>query len=150
MPAGKTNKDKEKDKAKADSKKKPSMKDILAKRAAKGGKGKKKKWSKTKTKEKLNNAVFWTKPLWDKVSKDVIAKESYITPSVLSEKLKINVSLARAAIQELVKEDKISPYNNELHSRWGLFVKSENFKKELESKPVETKDKKEGKKGGKK
>jgi len=146
MPAGKTNKDKDKDKAKADSKKKPSMKDILAKRAAKGGKGKKKKWSKTKTKEKLNNAVFWTKPLWDKVTKDVVAKESYITPSVISDKLKINVSLARAAIQELLKEEKISSYNNELHSRWGLFVKSEKFKKELESKPVEqTKDKKEKK-----
>jgi len=49
------------------------------------------KWSKTKSKDKLNNVVFWTKPIWDKLSKDVIAKEAFVTPAVISEKLKVNV-----------------------------------------------------------
>ena len=49
------------------------------------------KWSKTKSKDKLNNVVFWTKPLLDKLNRDVIAKELYITPTLISEKLKINV-----------------------------------------------------------
>lgn len=138
---GKTKADKEKDKKKADTKKKPTMKDILAK---KGAKGKKKKWSKTKTKEKTNNAVFFTKSVWDKLSKDIIAKEAYITPSLISDKLKINVSLARAAIQELLKEDKLAHYNDESHSRWGLYTKSESFAKELAEKPVDVKkDKKQ-------
>lgn len=140
MPAGKTKKDKEKDKVKGDSKKKISMKDILTK---KGGKGKKKKWSKTKTKEKTNNAVFWTKASYDKVSKDIIAKEAYLSPSVISEKLKINVSLARAAIQQLIADEKIMPFNNEPHAKWGVYCKTEKFQKELEAKPVDaTKEKK--------
>ena len=54
-------------------------------------KGKKKKWSKTKTKERTNNAVFFTKSIWDKLNKDVIVKEPYITPGVISDKLKLNV-----------------------------------------------------------
>lgn len=145
MAGGKTDKDKEKDKKKADTKKKPSMKDILAKKSTAGGKGKKKKWSKTKNKEKLNNAVFFTKSVWDRAGKDLIAKEPYLTPSVLSDKLKLNVSLCRLAIQELLKEGKITAYNNQPHSRWGVYVKSEKFIKEQEAKPVEQVEKKEKK-----
>lgn len=147
----KTNTQKEKEKAKGATKKKPTMKDILDAKKS-GGKGKKKKWSKTKSKEKLNNTVFWVKATWDKCSKDLIAKESYISPSVLSEKLKINLSLARAAIKQLVEEGRLAPYNDETHSRWGLFVKSQAFIKELEAKPVAAaeKDKKGGKQQAKK
>lgn len=132
---GKTKADKEKDKKKSDVKKKPTMKDILAKKSG-AGKGKK-KWSKTKSKEKLNNSVFWTKSLWDKCNKDIAGKEAYITPTLISEKLKINVSLARAAIQQLVADEKIQPYNNESHSKFGLFVRTEKFQKEIDTKPVE-------------
>jgi len=144
--AGKTNKQKDAEKTKAATKKKPTMKDIIDKKKT-DGKGKKKKWSKVKSKEKINNTVFWTKALWDKCQKDVAGKEAYITPSVISEKLKVNVSLARAAIKQLEEEKKIVPYNDERHSKYGLFVRSEAFKKELESKPVEEKkEKKQGKK----
>lgn len=132
---GKTKADKEKDKKKSDVKKKPTIKDILAKKSG-AGKGKK-KWSKTKSKEKLNNSVFWTKSLWDKCNKDIAGKEAYITPTLISEKLKINVSLARAAIQQLVADEKIQPYNNESHSKFGLFVRTEKFQKEIDTKPVE-------------
>ena len=49
-------KGKQEDKKKVDPKKKVSL---LAKAKNQGGKGKKKKWSKGKVKEKLNNAVFF-------------------------------------------------------------------------------------------
>jgi small subunit ribosomal protein S25e len=147
MAGGKTTKDKAKDKAKADGKKKLSMKDILAKKQ-KGGKGKKKKWSKTKTKEKLNNAVFLSKVAWDKISKDIATKEAYITPSLISEKLKLNCSVARQAIQELCREEKIAPYNGEHNARFPLYSRTEKFQKECDAKPVEVVEKK-GKKAKK-
>ena len=143
---GKTEKDKKDAKAKGADKKKPAMKDILAKKA--GGKSKKKKWSKTKSKEKLNNSVFWTKSIWDKVSKDTVAKENYLTPSIVSEKCKVNVSLARQALQVLQEEGKIVPYNGVSHSKFSLFVKSQAFQKEVDAKPVEVD--KNAKKGGEK
>lgn len=145
----KTDKQKANEKAKGATKKKPTMKDILAKKKAGGGKGKKKKWTKSKSKEKLNNTVFWTKALWDKCNKDVITKESYLSPSVVSDKLKVNVSLARAAIKQLVEEGKLAPYNNESHARWGVYVKSQAFIKELEAKPQTAAPEKKEKKGGK-
>ena len=122
---GATKKQKEDAKAKGATKKKPTIKDILAKKNS-GGKAKK-KWSKTKTKEKVNNSVFWMKSSWDKCQKDLIAKEAYITPSIISEKLKVNVSLAREAIKELQATGRLVCYNGEAHSRWGLFVKSPEF-----------------------
>ncbi|KAJ9458520.1 40S ribosomal protein S25 [Diplonema papillatum] len=65
--------------------------------AAKGGKAKKKKWSKGKTREQLNNAVMWDKNLVDKLEKDA-PKYKVITTAILSERLKINGSLARQAL----------------------------------------------------
>jgi hypothetical protein len=75
----------------------------------------------------LNNAVFWTKPVWDKLQKDVIAKETYVTPAIISEKLKINVSLAREAIRALREEQKLAPFNNDYHSKYCCYVKTANF-----------------------
>merc|ERR1712190_560509 len=51
-----------------------------------GGKAKKKKWSKGKTRDKLNNLVPFDK---------------LITPSIVSERMKVRGSLARKALQEL-------------------------------------------------
>merc|ERR1712159_377642 len=119
---------KKKIKKKGDAKKKLTMKDILAKKN-KGGKGKKKKWSKTKTKEKLNNAVFLTKVAWDKINKDIAGKEAFITPSMISEKLKLNCSVARQAIQELIREEKVACYNGEYNARFPLYVRTEKFQK---------------------
>jgi len=143
-PAGKTNKQKDSEKSKGATKKKPTIKDIIDKKKNEG-KGKKKKWSKIKNKEKVNNTVFWTKASWEKCQKDIVGKEAFLTPSVISEKLKVNVSLARAAIKQLEEEGKIAPYNDERHSKYGLFVKSEAYKKELEAKPVVADTKKDKK-----
>merc|ERR1712193_203451 len=88
---------------KTDSKK--SVKDFLAK--SKGGAAaKKKKWSKGKVREKLNNLVTFDQATYDKMMKEA-ANFKLVTPSVLSERLKINGSLARRAITELLKAGSI-------------------------------------------
>jgi len=65
-----------------------------------GGKAKKKKWSKGKVRDKLNNLVLFDKGTYDKLYKEVPSYK-LITPSVVSERLKIRGSLARAALKEL-------------------------------------------------
>merc|ERR1712022_62576 len=83
---------------KTDSKK--SLKDFLAK--SKGGAAaKKKKWSKGKVREKLNNMVVFDQATYDKMMKEA-STFKLVTVAVLSERLKINGSLARRAIQELL------------------------------------------------
>merc|ERR1711893_514084 len=65
-----------------------------------GGKAKKKKWSKGKVRDKLNNLVLFDKATYDKLYKEVPSYKP-ITPSVVSERLKIRGSLARFALKEL-------------------------------------------------
>merc|ERR1711887_57328 len=66
-----------------------------------GGKAKKKKWSKGKVRDKLNNLILFDKPTYDKLYKEV-PNYKLITPAVVSERLKIRGSLARNALQELL------------------------------------------------
>merc|ERR1719175_1974 len=65
-----------------------------------GGKAKKKKWSKGKARDKLNNLVLFDKNTYDKLYKEVPAYK-LITPSIVSERLKVRGSLARKALIEL-------------------------------------------------
>merc|ERR1719297_510938 len=65
-----------------------------------GGKAKKKKWSKGKTRDKLNNLVLFDKGTYDKLYKEVPTYK-LITPSIVSERLKVRGSLARRALGEL-------------------------------------------------
>jgi small subunit ribosomal protein S25e len=78
------------------------------KAALAGGKGKKKKWSKGKVKEKMLNAVLVDKPTHDKMMKE-IPKAKLITVSVVCERLRVNGSLARAMIKYLCNEGLIQP-----------------------------------------
>merc|ERR1712171_30754 len=84
---------------KTDSKK--SLKDFLAKTKG-GAAAKKKKWSKGKVREKLNNLVVFDQGTYDRMMKEV-ATFKLVTPSAISERLKVNGSLARKAIQECLK-----------------------------------------------
>merc|ERR1712080_528033 len=96
---------KKKDDKKGATSSKKSMKDFLAK--SKGGAAaKKKKWSKGKVREKLNNAVTFDQATYDKMMKEA-ANFKLVTPSVLSERLKVNGSLARRAIQQLLQAGSI-------------------------------------------
>merc|ERR1712113_1335451 len=85
---------------KPDPKGKTPAKSQKPKPAGSGGKAKKKKWSKGKVRDKLNNMVLFDKPTYDKLYKEVPTYK-LITPSVVSERLKVRVSLARAALAEL-------------------------------------------------
>ncbi|KAJ3346397.1 40S ribosomal protein S25 [Entophlyctis luteolus] len=77
-------------------------------KAMAGGKAKKKKWSKGRTKDKSNNAVVFDKITFDKLFKEVPTYK-LITPSVLVDRLKINGSLARVAIRDLAGKGLIKP-----------------------------------------
>merc|ERR1712098_799901 len=79
---------------------KKSLKDFLAKTKG-GASAKKKKWSKGKVREKLNNLVCFDQATYDKCMKEV-ATFKLVTPSAISERLKVNGSLARRAIKELL------------------------------------------------
>merc|ERR1711871_1821316 len=92
-------KDDKKSGGKSDSKK--NLKDFLAKSKS-GASAKKKKWSKGKVREKLNNMVTFDQNTYDRMMKEV-ATFKLVTPSAISERLKINGSLARRAIQECLK-----------------------------------------------
>merc|ERR1712216_37101 len=72
-----------------------------------GGKDKKKR-SKGKVKEKLSNLVLFDKITYDKMLADV-PKLKLITPSIISEKLKCNGSLARKAVKELLSQKLVRP-----------------------------------------
>merc|ERR1712166_1166371 len=78
-------------------------KEAKMKAAMAGGKSKKKKWSKGKVKEKLANLV-----MYDKMLKE-IPKAELITPAVVSERLKVNGSVARQAIRHLEEKGLIQP-----------------------------------------
>merc|ERR1712022_91283 len=60
-----------------------------------------KKWSKGKVKEKVMNAVFFDKALYEKCVNEV-PKFKLITPSVISERMRVNGSLARRTIKDLM------------------------------------------------
>merc|ERR1712002_1048713 len=68
-----------------------------------GGKAKKKKWSKGKSRDKLNNLVLFDKNTYDKLYKEVPTYK-LITPSIVSERLKVRGSLARKALIELTEK----------------------------------------------
>merc|ERR1711967_69643 len=92
-------KDDKKAGGKSDSKK--NLKDFLAKTKS-GAAAKKKKWSKGKVREKLNNLVVFDQATYDRMMKEV-ATFKLVTPSAISERLKVNGSLARRAIGKLLE-----------------------------------------------
>ncbi|XP_038166701.1 40S ribosomal protein S25-like [Arvicola amphibius] len=68
-----------------------------------GGKAKKKKLSKGKVQGKFNNPVLFDKATHDKLCKEVPNCKLF-TPAVVPERLKVQGSLARAALQELLSK----------------------------------------------
>ncbi|XP_075222743.1 ribosomal protein S25 [Lycorma delicatula] len=88
--------------AKGSSSKQP-QKTQKKKEGGSGGKAKKKKWSKGKVRDKLNNQVLFDKPTYDKLLKEV-PQYKLITPSIVSERLKVRGSLARRALIELLQK----------------------------------------------
>eukprot|EP01083_Nonionella_stella_P151576 484495_1 len=81
-----------------------------------GGKSKKKKWSKAKSRDQNQNKIQFEEELYTRFKAEV-PKMKLITPSALVERLKINASLARAAIKELEAADVIKRVSYH-HSQW--------------------------------
>merc|ERR1711976_466570 len=75
--------------------------------ASNASKEKKKKWSKGRSKEKAIKLCLFERDLYKKFISDV-PKYKMISVSVLTERLGINGSLARAAIKELIRNDLIT------------------------------------------
>ncbi|GHP06443.1 40S ribosomal protein S25 [Pycnococcus provasolii] len=96
-------------------------KEEKARAAMAGGKGKKKKWSKGKTKEKVNNFVLFDQPTYDKLMAEV-PKYKMITTSILADRLRLNGSLARKAIKLLLSEGKIKPLCE--HARQSIYTRA--------------------------
>merc|ERR1711912_141169 len=90
-------------------------KEAKMKAAMAGGRSKKKKWSKGKVKEKLANLVMFDKPTYDRLLKE-IPKAKLITPSVVSERLKVNGSVARLAIRHLEEKGLIESVGEKHHA----------------------------------
>ena len=67
------------------------------------GKAKKKKWSKDKVQGKLKNLLLLDKATYDKLCTEVPNYKLAI-PAVVSERLKVCGSLARVALQELLRK----------------------------------------------
>mmetsp|Transcript_37243 Transcript_37243/g.51682 ORF Transcript_37243/g.51682 Transcript_37243/m.51682 type:complete len:98 (-) Transcript_37243:258-551(-) len=88
-----------------------------------GGKQKKKKWSKGKMKEKVNNLVLFDKSTYEKVLSE-IPKYKMITPSILSDRLKMNGSLARKAIDMLMAQGTIRLVSK--HSAQAIYTRATN------------------------
>ncbi|PRD34482.1 UNVERIFIED_CONTAM: 40S ribosomal protein S25 [Trichonephila clavipes] len=66
------------------------------------------KWSKGKVRDKLNNLVLFDKATYEKMLKE-IPSYKLITPSVVSDRLKVRGSLARKALEELLQKEYV-PY----------------------------------------
>merc|ERR1711917_174578 len=76
-----------------------------------GSKAKKKKWSKGKSRDKLNNLVLFDKVTYDKLYKEVPTYK-LIAPSIVSDRLKVRGSLARKALIELEEKGLIKTVVN--------------------------------------
>lgn len=71
-----------------------------------GGKGKKKKWSKGKSRDKVDNKVLFSKEQYERFTSEV-PKMKLITVSAVVEKLKISGGLAKRALNEMAEEGTI-------------------------------------------
>jgi small subunit ribosomal protein S25e len=74
---------------------------MLAASSSSKAKGKKKKWAKTRVREKKNHRVVFDQALWDKLLLDAPKKMKVISVYTLIEQYKINGSLARRAMTEM-------------------------------------------------
>merc|ERR1711998_827991 len=88
-----------------------------------GSKAKKKKWSKGKVKEKVINAVFFDKALYDKCEAEV-PKFKLITPSIIPERMRVTGPLARRTIKDLMAKGLIRQVS--AHSSQSIYTRATN------------------------
>ncbi|KAK7840614.1 40s ribosomal protein s25-2 [Quercus suber] len=81
------------------------------------------KWSKGKQKEKVNNMVLFDQGTYDKLLSEA-PKYKLITPSILSDRMRISGSLARRAIRELMARGLIRMVS--AHSSQQIYTRATN------------------------
>ena len=108
-----------KDAGKAASKSAQAAKKKVLPGQKKGVKPKKKSWTKTKVKDKLNNAVFLEPKQYERMSKD-LQKTLMITIGIVMDKYKVCGAIARALIRDLASKKIINPVG-EQHSKFLLY-----------------------------
>jgi len=72
-------------------------------------------------KESVNNQVLFDKATYDKLQSEV-PKYKMITTSILSDRLRINGSLARAAMKELLEKGQIKAVAQ--HSKQQIYTRA--------------------------
>ena len=92
-------------------------KEQISKAATSSSKGGRKKWTKGRVKDKVNNAVFFDKALFDKMLIE-LGKMKLITVSTVMDKLKVTGSLARKAIRFCQTKDIVKPVGEQHHSQY--------------------------------
>merc|ERR1712174_94151 len=97
-------------------------KEAKAKAAMSSSKGKKKKWSKGKVRDKLVNLSLFDKATYDKFNKEVPGYK-IVTASIVSERLKLRASLAKQGLRRLAAEGKIKQVVH--HSAQVIYTKVE-------------------------
>ncbi|KAG2377374.1 hypothetical protein C9374_009285 [Naegleria lovaniensis] len=121
-------------------------KEIQAQKAAareSGSKGKKKKWSKSRVKEKLNNKVLFDTKSFNQLVKEV-PKMKLITIARVSEALGVTGSVAKKGLRYLEEKDLIKPVVK--HSNMMVYVVKKEETAEApkeETKPSKKESKKE-------
>ncbi|KAL8129540.1 hypothetical protein V2J09_018695 [Rumex salicifolius] len=81
------------------------------------------KWSKGKQKEKVNNMVVLDQATYDKIIVEA-SKYKLTTPSVLSDRMRVNGSVARRMIKELVARNSIRMVSH--HSSQQIYTRATN------------------------
>lgn len=108
------------------------------------------KWSKGKVRDKLNNLVLFDKGTYDKFLKEVPSYK-LITPSVVSERLKIRGSLARRALAEMHEKGMIrlviKHHSQIIYTRT---TKADDAAAEAEAEAAAAEEAKQAKRAGKK
>merc|ERR1712050_115534 len=89
-------------------------KEAIAKAAANAKKGGKKKWSKGKVKDKLNNKCYLDEATYKAINKEV-TNMGMVTISNISEKYKVMGSIAKKVIRYLREDGKVVPFGHQHH-----------------------------------
>jgi len=121
-------------------------KEIQAQKAAareSGSKGKKKKWSKSRVKEKLNNKVLFDTKSFNQLVKEV-PKMKLITIARVSEALGVTGSVAKRGLRYLEEKDLIKPVVK--HSNMMIYIVKKDESAAAEAPKEEVKPQKGGKK----
>eukprot|EP01084_Bolivina_argentea_P009134 17088_1 len=111
-----------------------------------GSKGAAKKWSMGKTREALENAVLWDPATIEKLEKDV-PKYKVITPSIVSDRLKVSVALATQGLKHLAEKKLVKLVSNS--AKFKIYTRAVEVEEEVKDEKASKKASEQAKKDAK-